>query len=49
MDMKQTIAFLAVVIAFGASGQVFGIDAKPYEAQDEFVPVKLEHFEAVID
>jgi len=47
--MKQTIAFLTLVIAFGGSGQVFGIDSKPYEAQDEFVPVQLEHFEAVTD
>jgi len=47
--MKQTIVFLSLVFAFGASGQVFGIDATPYVAQDEVVPVLLEHFEAVID
>jgi len=48
--MKQAIAFLTLVIAFGASGQVFGIDTTPYVAQDEIVQsVHLEHFESVID
>jgi len=47
--VKQVIAFLTLVIAFGASGRVFGIDATPYMAQDEVVPVLLEHFEAVVD
>jgi len=48
--MKQAIAFLTLVIAFGASGQVFGIDTTPYVAQDDLMPpVQLEHFEAAVD
>jgi hypothetical protein len=48
--MKQVIAFLTLVIAYGASGQVFGIDITPYQGQDEVIQsVQLDHFEAVTD
>lgn len=47
--MKESLAILVLVCAFGASDQVFGINTAPYQSPDELVPTQLEHYEAAID
>ena len=39
--MKQIIALLAIVIAYGASGRAFGIDPVAYETKLEPVVVPV--------
>jgi hypothetical protein len=48
--MKQTIAWMLLVGAFGASSQVFGLDAVPYDQKPEPVTeVIVSTYDAVCD
>jgi len=47
--MKEVLILLAVLIAFGASGRIFGIDRVAYESREEVVDYNIEHFTAPYD
>jgi len=47
--MKELFVSMAVVIAFGASGRLVGIDAVPYESREDQVAISLEHYEPIRD
>jgi hypothetical protein len=47
--MKDSLMVIAMAVAFGGSGQVFGIVTTPYVGVDELAPVLIEHVDTNID